>query len=128
MSSYLFTTRQVQSFHSQARKPAPCRNEGPPELPLKVTGYSITSQFPESRRQPHSISQEAKEQSFVDDRPGNITGVAPTESDPLLLGLQLTPRCQLLQPLRKASAQVALTLPGHSTSYFFNSLDIPSVF
>lgn len=48
--------------------------------------------------------KEGKEQSLVSDRPEcSLTDAVPREHDPLLLGLQLLPRLQLLQPLNSNS-------------------------
>lgn len=46
----------------------------------------------------------------------------PAECDLLLRELRLLWELRLLPPESQASAQTALTLLGHSTSYFFNSL------
>lgn len=71
MSSYLVTSQQ-DGAASRTGKHAPGRNEGPPELLLKATGYSITSQLSESHQQPRSTSKEA-EQSFVGNGPAVFT-------------------------------------------------------
>lgn len=111
----------------RTRKHARCRNEGPPELPLKAQGAQSHHNFQSlSKSLVPLLKKQKNKASLVMGLQCSLTGDGPAESGPLLLGLHLLPRRQLLQLQRKASAWVTLTLPVHSTSYLFNNLASPA--
>lgn len=89
----------------RTRKHARCSNEGPPELPLTAQGVQSHHNFQSlSKSIVPLLKKQKNKASLVMGLQCSLTGDGPAESGPLLLGLHLLPRRQLLQLQRKASA------------------------